>query len=116
MPDSKATATDQRRLQVAVERYQQAIQELFGRRYRDGECDAVALSSLESKCQEIEEFLQKDEEELGPVCLDCCQPAVWMRYTQFSGDHPYCGEHARQQRDFGQENPSYFVWRKIKEG
>jgi len=47
------------------------------------------------------------------MCLECTQPATWVRHTQFSGDHPFCEEHARQEKDFGQEDPSYFYWRKI---
>ena len=34
-------------------------------------------------------------------CLDCKQPAAWIRHTQFAGDHPFCDEHARVEADFG---------------
>jgi hypothetical protein len=27
-------------------------------------------------------------------CVLCEQPATWMRYTQFAGDHPFCEKHA----------------------
>jgi len=52
-----------------------------------------------------------DENEL---CIVCNKPAVWMRYTQFSGDHPFCQEHAEEESDFG-ENDSYQDWAKIVE-
>jgi hypothetical protein len=48
----------------------------------------------------------------GP-CGDCPAPATWMRHTQFSGDHPFCEEHAVQQEDFGKSDPSYFFWDKL---
>jgi|SRR3989338_2500674 len=43
----------------------------------------------------------------------CNEPAVWMRFTQFSGDHPYCDKHARAEENFGQEDPSYFFWQEL---
>ena len=52
-----------------------------------------------------------DENEL---CLVCDKPAVWVRYTQFAGDHPFCQEHAEAESDFG-ENDSYKDWAKIVE-
>ena len=45
-----------------------------------------------------------------PKCGDCAKPAVWVRRTQFSGDHYFCDEHGREQEDFGKDDPSY-VWR-----
>jgi len=51
----------------------------------------------------------KDSEDLSH-CLDCKKPTVWVRRTQFCGNHPYCDEHARRQGDFGHEDPSYFFW------
>lgn len=33
-----------------------------------------------------------------------------MRWTQFSGNHPFCDEHARQEANFGKEDPSYYFW------
>lgn len=47
------------------------------------------------------------------TCLDCDQPAVWVRRTQFSGDHPFCDEHAHKEKNFGKEDPSYFFWARI---
>lgn len=44
------------------------------------------------------------------TCLECNKPAEWVRRTQFSGNHPYCDEHARQESDFGKEDNSYFYW------
>jgi len=45
-------------------------------------------------------------------CLECGKPADWIRHTQFSGDHPYCEEHAKAESDFGQED-SYTYWENI---
>jgi hypothetical protein len=46
-------------------------------------------------------------------CLECDKDAEWIRSTQFAGDHPYCDEHARQEKDFGQ-NDSYAYWVEVK--
>jgi hypothetical protein len=46
-------------------------------------------------------------------CMECDKPAVWLRCTQFAGDHPYCDEHAKQETDFG-ENDSYTYWTELK--
>jgi hypothetical protein len=47
-------------------------------------------------------------------CLECGAKAVWIRSTQFAGDHPYCEEHARQEKDFG-EDDSYTYWYEVKD-
>lgn len=47
------------------------------------------------------------------VCLVCDKPADWVRSTQFAGEHPYCEMHAKEQKDFG-ENDSYAFWYKIE--
>jgi hypothetical protein len=51
--------------------------------------------------------------DLNPVCLECLRPAVWVRHTQFSGNHPFCEEHAQKEKNFGKEDPSYFFWRRL---
>ena len=33
-------------------------------------------------------------------CSLCEQPATWIRYTQFAGDHPFCDKHAELESDF----------------
>lgn len=45
-------------------------------------------------------------------CLDCKKDAKWIRYTQFSGNHPFCKRHAKEQKDF-KKNDSYAYWSKI---
>ena len=50
-----------------------------------------------------------------PVCCEYSQPATWMRYTQFCGNHPFCEECAHKEKDFGKEDPSYFFWEKLDE-
>lgn len=47
-------------------------------------------------------------------CIECGEPAVWVRSTQFAGDHPYCKKHAEQESDFG-ENDSYAYWYELEE-
>lgn len=46
-------------------------------------------------------------------CSECGKRAKWIRHTQFAGDHPYCSDHAKQQKDFGQED-SYAYWEELK--
>lgn len=65
--------------------------------------------------QDVERAIKLWDESQRWHCLECGALAVWVRHTQFSGDHPYCQEHAQREKNFGQENPSYFVWRKIGE-
>lgn len=47
-------------------------------------------------------------------CIMCEEQAVWVRSTQFAGDHPFCLEHAQQEKDFG-KNDSYEYWYEIGE-
>ncbi len=54
-----------------------------------------------------------DTDEEALYCGDCDKPATWIRDTQFSGKHPFCDDHAKQQKDFGKSDDSYFVWEKI---
>ena len=53
----------------------------------------------------------------GPIlkCIECNDPAVWVRSTQFAGEHPYCEQHAMLESDFG-DNDSYAYWYKVEEG
>ena len=44
------------------------------------------------------------------MCLECGSPASWVRMTQFAGNHPYCGHHAKQEKDFGVDDNST-AWR-----
>ena len=53
----------------------------------------------------------QDTDRTDMTCMECDKPAVWVRSTQFAGDHPYCEEHAKKQSDFG-ENDSYTYWYK----
>ena len=46
-------------------------------------------------------------------CIMCNAAAVWVRSTQFAGDHPFCDKCANQEEDFG-KNDSYELWYKIK--
>lgn len=48
-------------------------------------------------------------------CSECDEPAVWVRSTQFAGEHPYCEKHAMQQSDFNDEPDSYSYWYKVDE-
>jgi endogenous inhibitor of DNA gyrase (YacG/DUF329 family) len=42
-------------------------------------------------------------------CAVCDEPATWMRYTQFAGNHPFCDKHAESESDFNDGD-----WEKIK--
>jgi hypothetical protein len=44
-------------------------------------------------------------------CIMCDKPADWIRGTQFAGNHPFCDEHARQEKGFGISD-SYEYWYK----
>ena len=54
-----------------------------------------------------------DKEDVKQCCIECYSPAVWVRSTQFSGDHPYCLECAQKEKDFDVTDPSYQFWYKI---
>ena len=47
-------------------------------------------------------------------CLECDQPAQYVRHTQFAGDHPYCQKHAWLESDFGKDD-SYTYWTREEE-
>jgi hypothetical protein len=46
------------------------------------------------------------------TCLLCGEPAEWVRYTQFSGNHPYCEACAKKEKDFPEGDGSYSSWDK----
>ena len=46
-------------------------------------------------------------------CIECNNPAVFARYTQFSGTHYYCKEHAEQETDFMQDQMGYSYWGEV---
>lgn len=46
-------------------------------------------------------------------CIECGLPAVYVRSTQFAGDHPYCEDHAKLESDF-MISDSYTYWYKVK--
>lgn len=43
------------------------------------------------------------------ICIDCDKEAKYIRHTQFAGSHPFCEEHAREQKGF-LCNDSYESW------
>lgn len=44
-------------------------------------------------------------------CIECGEPAVYVRSTQFSGDHPYCVECVKMEDDFDlNKSDSYQYW------
>lgn len=49
------------------------------------------------------------------TCMECGAPADYIRHTQFAGNHPFCEKHAKEQTDFGVEDPSYFFWEKLND-
>lgn len=91
----------------ALLRYRKAVQKFRDLLGRGRERDAATLRCFACEVEEIEKTLEA-------LCLECEKPAVWVRHTQFSGDHPYCEEHAHKEKDFGKEDPSYFVWRRVE--
>ena len=45
-------------------------------------------------------------------CMMCDKPAKYIRYTQFSGNHPFCNECAKLENAFG-EVDNYEYWSAI---
>lgn len=45
-------------------------------------------------------------------CLECEEPATWIRHTQFAGSHPFCEKHAKLQSDF-YDSDSYLDWEEL---
>ena len=59
------------------------------------------------------EFIDElDDELLEEKCTDCDLPAKWIRHTQFAGDHFFCDEHAKKEKDF--RNSKSVSWSEIK--
>lgn len=50
----------------------------------------------------------------GTAYANCDKLAVWIRHTQFAGDHPLCDEHAREDKKFGTSD-SYQDWSEIED-
>ncbi len=46
--------------------------------------------------------------------MQCHKLAVWVRRTQFTGDHPFCAIHAPEQDNF-EEKGSMFYWENISQ-
>ena len=44
---------------------------------------------------------------------DCCELAVYVRRTQFAGDHYFCNSHARQEGDFFCADDHCTCWEEI---
>lgn len=49
---------------------------------------------------------------MGNAYSNCCNPARYIRHTQFAGSHPLCETHAREDKDFLVDD-SYKVWEEI---
>jgi hypothetical protein len=49
---------------------------------------------------------------MNETCMMCDKDATWIRSTQFAGDHPFCEEHAREEKDHG-INDSYEYWLQV---
>jgi len=60
----------------------------------------------------LDETLRSIEDD-GPKCQICGKKPGWVRHTQFSGDHYFCAQHAKNEEDFGDSDPSYFVWKQL---
>lgn len=67
--------------------------------------DDVALTPVAKK--------KKADTPTAELCIECNKPAKWMRSTQFSGEHPYCEQHAKAEKDFGRSD-SYSFWYELK--
>jgi hypothetical protein len=75
--------------------------------------DAWILDRVE-ELVDIDKSSRKDGgHSVSPSCDMCDRPAEWVRKTQFSGNHYFCDEDAHKESNFGQEDPSCFVWKKL---
>lgn len=45
-------------------------------------------------------------------CMTCDKPAMWVRCTQFAGQHPYCREHAEAESDYLEDDDSTY-WKQL---
>lgn len=73
------------------------------------------LTEEHSRLQErIKEIQKEFPSELGCSAGDCFEDAAWVRSTQFSGVHPFCDKHAREEKNFGTEGSSHF-WETVSE-
>lgn len=64
------------------------------------------MDRWESKLIQLEQIQEQEK------CIICDRDAVWVRSTQFAGDHPFCKEHAEQEDGFGVED-SYEYWYEV---
>ena len=50
-------------------------------------------------------------------CVEGCSnnTAKYVRSTQFAGDHPYCEQHAKLEKDFMNDDASCSIWETVKE-
>ena len=62
---------------------------------------------FEKLCEQVDRANAVDN------CEDCRNNPRWERRTQFAGNHLFCDEHAMKEPDFGDQNSSYFYWRKL---
>ena len=46
-------------------------------------------------------------------CIRCGRNAKWIRTTQFAGEHAFCKEHAKAQKDYKLDDGSYSYWYKV---
>ena len=86
---------------------------LKGRKEKFLSCKCCIIQDFRQEYKE--KIMKKEIEHTIETCLECNKPARWIRSTQFAGEHPYCEEHARLEKDFKQED-SYTYWYNPKYG
>ncbi len=106
----------------SLQAYQQLLEELRASRQRLS-WEAIDDRPLLARIDDLFATLSESDQEKArsmtwmawPLkhCSECSAPAVWVRKTQFSGNHAYCDEHAGAEADFGQDS-SYFFWERVK--
>lgn len=79
--------------------------------------DRTVVDRLMNKLDQIQARLtddDDDEAEDSTTCGDCGGfPPIWVRQTQFAGNHYFCQMDAEKQKDFQSSHPSYYQWKKI---
>ncbi len=84
----------------------------------DIEIDAIEVK-IKNRIEDIKDTLETLENTINQShqtrikCDMCDKPAIWVRHTQFSGDHFFCDDCAKKENNFGKKDDSGYYWEKI---
>jgi len=95
--DVYALGKDRAKWEATLEKFAQMVVEDY-------------VSNMENEVAVLKNRVKEMERE---KCVECNEPADWMRCTQFAGNHPYCDAHAKLESDFN-DSDSYLYWTELK--